>query len=224
MLRALSNWVHALTCSRLSWIGNSWAPYAQSTREIKMLPPTEMIRSAASLKRWPVLVIFAMLAILVAGVALYLLRRPSTASTELRQVPVTTYEISPSFSSDGTRVVFAWDRDQEGKYDLYIRPATGGAPFRLTTNGESSNPAWSPDGTQIAFVKRNAGVFLVSSLGGAERKVSDSSLQSSIAWMPDGKSLAVAETTSDQEPSRVVLVSLTSGERRSLTMPVPGTL
>jgi Tol biopolymer transport system component len=121
-------------------------------------------------------------------------------------------------------VVFAWDRDQEGKYDIYVRPATGGASRRLTTDGESkSNPAWSPDGSQIAFVKRNSGVFLVSSQGGTERKVSASSLESSLAWMPDGKSLALTERTADQEPYRVVLVSLASGERRRLTAPPPGT-
>jgi Tol biopolymer transport system component len=175
--------------------------------------------------RWSLFASAAMLMILVAGGGWYLLHRPSAASVELQRVAVRTYEISPSFSPDGTRVVFAWDRDQEGKYDIYVRPATGGASIRLTTDGESkSNPAWSPDGTQIAFVKRNSGVFLIPSQGGVERKVSDSSLESSLAWTPDGKSLAVAERTSDQEPYRVVLVSLASGERRRLTAPPPGTL
>ena len=175
--------------------------------------------------RWPVFATVAVLLALVAGAAAwYLLRRPSTASAELQPAPVTTHEISPSFSPDGTRVVFAWDRDQDGKYDIYVRPAAGGASLRLTTDGESkSNPAWSPDGTEIAFVKRNSGVFLIPSQGGAERKVSDSPLESSLAWMPDGKSLAVAERTSDQEPYHVVLVSLASGERRPLTAPPPGT-
>jgi len=176
-------------------------------------------------RRWPIVAAVALLVIVVAGLAWYLLRHRTAASTELHGGAVTTYEISPSLSPDGTRVAFAWDRDQEGKYDIYVRPATGGASLRLTADGGSkSNPAWSPDGSQIAFVKHNAGVFLVSSSGGAERKVSSSSLQSSIAWMPDGKSLALAERTSDQEPDRVVLVSLASGERRRLTAPAAGTL
>jgi len=165
-----------------------------------------------------------MLVIPVAGAAWYLLRRPPPASANLQGPAVTTYEISPSFSPDGSRVAFAWDRDQEGKYDIFVRPATGGASLRLTTDGESSNPAWSPDGTQIGFVKGNAGVFLISSQGGAERKVSDSSLQSSVAWMPDGKSLALPERASGKEPYRVVLVSLASGARRPLTVPPPGIL
>src|SRR5262245_17198681 len=176
-------------------------------------------------KRWPILAAVTTLMILVAGLAWYLLRRSSTASPQPQGVAVTSYEISPSFSPDGTRVAFAWDGDQQGKFDIYVRPATGGASVRLTTGAESkSNPAWSPDGTQIAFVKRNAGVYLISPLGGAERKVSDSSLQSSIAWMPDGKSLALPERTSAEEPYRVVLVSLASGERRHVTAPATGTL
>ena len=189
---------------------------------------TDLTRSAAPDfrgSRWPIFAAVVMLVILAAGVAWYLRRRPAAASAELQGVAVTTYEISPSFSPDGTRVAFAWDGDQQGKYDIYVRPATGGASLRLTTDGESkSNPAWSPDGTQIAFVKRNAGIFLISSLGGTERKVSDSSLESSVAWMPDGKSLALSEKASDKEPYRVVLVSVVSGERRRLTAPAPGTL
>src|SRR5215472_18410144 len=166
----------------------------------------------------------AMLAILVSGVVWHLFRRPPAASAKLQAVPVTTYEISPSFSPDGTRVAFAWDGGQPGNYDIYVRPATGGASVRLTSDGESkSNPAWSPDGTQIAFVKRNAGVFLIPSQGGAERKISDSSLQSSVAWMPDGRSVALPERTSDKEPYHVVLISLASGERRPLTEPAPQT-
>lgn len=175
-------------------------------------------------KRRLIFAAVVMLVILAVGVAWYLLRRPPAASAKLQAIAITSYEISPSFAPDGTRVAFAWDRDQEGQYDIYVRPATGGASLRLTSNGESSNPAWSPDGTQIAFVKRNAGVFLISSQGGAERKVSDSSLQSSVAWMPDGKSLALSERASDQGPYRVVLASLASGERRPLTAPAPGTL
>ena len=175
-------------------------------------------------KRWPIFAATAILVLLVAVGGGYLLRRPPAARAELQGVAL-SYEVSPTFSPDGTRVAFAWDGDQQGKYDIYARPATGGAPVRLTTDGDSkSNPAWSPDGTQIAFVKRNAGVFLISSQGGAEHKVSDSYLESALAWMPDGKSLAVVERTSDQEPDRVVLVSLVSGARRRLTAPPPGTL
>ena len=188
---------------------------------------TDLTRSAAPRlrgRRWPTFGAVAMLVILGAGGAWYLLRRPSGVSAELQRLAVATYEVSPSFSPDGTQVAFASGRDQEGKYDIYVRPATGGPSLRLTSDGESkSNPAWAPDGTQIAFVKRNAGVFLISSNGGADRKVSDSTLQSSVAWMPDGKSLALAERISDQEPYRVVLVSLASGERRNLTAPAAQT-
>ena len=50
--------------------------------------------------------------------------------------------------------------------------------MRLTTNpADDDNPAWSPDGRQIAFLRDagNAGeeLVLISPLGGVERKLAD---------------------------------------------------
>lgn len=64
----------------------------------------------------------------------------------------------PRWSPDGTRLAFVSEREPKKKGQLYVMPATGGEPVRLTDlkNGVS-NPQWSPDGTRIAFLSRVGG-------------------------------------------------------------------
>jgi Tol biopolymer transport system component len=74
-------------------------------------------------------------------------------------------DTSPSPSPDGTRIAFVSSRD--GEPDVYVKPATGGTPTRLTTspfddqivawNGAGKTTiAWSPDSKRIAFDVQNA--------------------------------------------------------------------
>lgn len=60
----------------------------------------------------------------------------------------------PSFSTDGTKIVFTSDRDSNntGSSDIYIMNADGSGVKRLTDlGGFSTDPCFSPDGTKIVF-------------------------------------------------------------------------
>lgn len=72
---------------------------------------------------------------------LYLLHADGT-ETQVTPEPVGGAAISP----DGSRVVFAADRDD----GLYVVDAEGGQPVRIA---EGEEPTFSPDGTQIAYLK-----------------------------------------------------------------------
>lgn len=110
---------------------------------------------------------------------------------------------SPKLSPDGKWVVYTlseWDREKNRRTShLHLVPAQGGASIRLT-NGEKgeTNPEWSPDSTQIAFLadrSSEAGkgnqVWLIRAAGGeAWQLTKEESAVSGIAWAPDGKSLA----------------------------------
>ena len=70
----------------------------------------------------------------------------------------------PSYSPDGTQIVFRGDLDlaePSGDEELYVMNADGTNVRQLTSNGDfDSAPAWSPDGRKIAFEKAAAGTFV----------------------------------------------------------------
>jgi Tol biopolymer transport system component len=56
----------------------------------------------------------------------------------------------PDFSSDGRRIVFTSNRDQQG--EIYVMNANGSGQTRLTSRpGDDWLPRFSPDGTKIVF-------------------------------------------------------------------------
>jgi WD40-like Beta Propeller Repeat len=78
-------------------------------------------------------------------------------------VRVTTDQLSqdPSFSPDGSRVVFSSGRDGEfdpevgySRLALFTANSTGGDEERLTSGVYDYEPDWSPDGSKVVFVRR----------------------------------------------------------------------
>lgn len=63
----------------------------------------------------------------------------------------TRMDSHPSWSPDGSKIVFRSNRD--GNFDVYTMSPDGSAPTNLTMGSpaEESGPDWSPDGKQIAF-------------------------------------------------------------------------
>ncbi|MBZ5586755.1 MAG: hypothetical protein LAQ30_32125 [Acidobacteriia bacterium] len=126
-------------------------------------------------------------------------------------------------------MAYAWNGESEGDFDIYVRMVAGGAPLRLTTHpAHDYSPAWSPDGAQIAFLRRTgpaaAAVFLVPALGGAERKIAEfrasewapwSRPGSSLTWSPDGKWLVTPGTQTHTGSEVLLRVSRATGETLS---------
>ena len=172
---------------------------------------------------------------LIGGVAWYFLRHGSQVLTgPLTVTPFTSYpgvEDGASFSPEGNQIAFHWNGEHRDNWDIYVKGIGTEKPLRLTTNpADDQWPAWSPDGRQIAFLRKMetaCAIFTIPPLGGAERKLIDLEWKGNtqvlelgrLSWSPDGKWLAVSHKVSEQKPFRILLLSLETLETRTLTSP-----
>jgi Tol biopolymer transport system component len=168
-----------------------------------------------------------------------MLRRGSDRSAEQKPFHVTPFtseigrEFSPAISPDGSTVAYVWDNDEAGP-DLYLRAVENGAPHRLdTTAAVRLFPAWSPDGSQIAFLQvEGDGVEVVTHVirDSSEQRITRITKQigqwaddnspllgaPGPAWTSDGKSLIVADYDPVHATGGIFLTDL-SGHRTMLT-------
>jgi TolB protein len=92
-------------------------------------------------------------------------------------------------SPDGTQLAIS-DQSQGGKSLIYLLPATGGTPRRLTSTGPSYWHGWSPDGSSVAFCAERNGEFDVYTMaitGGEEKRLTTApGLDDGPDYSPDG--------------------------------------
>lgn len=107
-----------------------------------------------------------------------------------------------------------------GSYNLWIADADGEhAQSALRSAEPIISPAWSPNGTQIAYVSfeaRKPVIFVHDVATGRRRLIANfKGSNSAPAWSPDGKTLAV--TLSRDGGSQLFLISANGGEPQRLT-------
>ena len=101
-------------------------------------------------------------------------------------------ETFPSLSPDGT--FFVYTKVIDGNADLFLQRVAGGKPINLTAGSPAHDyqPAFSPDGQQIAFrsEREGGGIFLMGATGESVKRLTDFGFNP--AWSPDGREIAVA--------------------------------
>jgi Tol biopolymer transport system component len=160
------------------------------------------------------------------------------ASLWLRQVATTSnVEIVPAaevnyrginFSPDGNHVYYAAYPRGANLGNLYRVPVLGGGA-RLIAEDVDTLPTFSPDGSQLAFLRGapdtgESYVIVAGTDGADQRKLATRKRPLaftlvSLAWSRDGKTIAATGTREGELNGQVVLVDAASGTERVLETP-----
>lgn len=145
----------------------------------------------------------------------------------LRTVPITSTtdaEFDPAISPDGTHVAYIWSGGDNGFLNLYVKVIGTETPLQLTdTPLYEWSPTWSPDGTQIAFARSGQGILALPVLGGPERKLADIGRgRTDLDWSPRNHHIVFSTQESNDAPSMLYLLNLTTLSTTTLTIPPEG--
>jgi len=124
-------------------------------------------------------------------------------------------------SPDGSQVAF--DSDRDGVRGVYVARRDGSDVTRVTGAEFAAMPTWSPDSTQLAFVRAEPdrpavwNLWLLSLDGGAATRLTrfQDGQTSGASWFADGRRICYAHG------DRLVVLDRQSGATREFKSPVP---
>ncbi len=129
-------------------------------------------------------------------------------------------ELFPSLSPDGRWIVYS--SRASGLAAIYLRSVGGQQAFNLTKDSpaDDTQPAFSPDGEQIAFrsERDGGGLFVMARTGESVRRLTDAGFNP--AWSPKGDEIAFADEQVTINPnsrafrSALWAVNVTTGSKR----------
>jgi Tol biopolymer transport system component len=139
---------------------------------------------------------------------LFLLPVPSSTGGGTLSPPIATSATErhrhPTWSPDRTKIAFARGVSATNNYDIFVQDltiplsATNPKNLTLSPTGNEDRPAWSPDGTHIAFEKDNGipanrDIYVASAANGAGQTAVSNAAAGAIegkpAWDPSGSTI-----------------------------------
>jgi Tol biopolymer transport system component len=150
----------------------------------------------------------------------YTRRRRDFTSTVPRQV---LGVVSPKISPDGKQIAFA------ALGDIYVMPV-GGKPLNLTKDQAlDTEPAWSPDGSQLAYSSdkdsEHLQLWVRDMKSGRSRRLTDLTTQpQGAAWSPDGTRIAFFNVDGMWRVAQMSVIDVATGKVTKVhdTLPQPG--
>jgi len=149
--------------------------------------------------------------LMLGAVALHGFLNPPEAPTVpvYRWMSFSGRDSSPAISPDGRTVAFSSNRD--GQPRIWLKQIAGEAEAPLTV-GPDDLPRFSPDGTQILFVRltgERSSLFRAAVLGGEARRLIENATEGD--WSPDGTRVAFLRLES-REGKTVTSVGVASAD------------
>ena len=170
-------------------------------------------------------------------------RKPLTPEAAISLRTLSDLQLSP----DGSRLAFVVTEPPKGEHRLrhiwlYDKPSNSVRQFTASAKSET-NPRWSPDGKQLAFLSNRADqqqIYLLRADGGEATAITKGKRSvSQFAWSPDGKQIAFLapepkseaeeKKEKDKDDAHVVdkedkrprlwLLTLATGDVKALTEP-----
>lgn len=139
----------------------------------------------------------------------------------------------PAWSPDGREVVFTRSRHVgpvvpgSPTGELFIVSVDGTNLRQMTTNGRNNYlPAWSPDGSRIAYISSRFGwdsheVFVINADGSGETNLTNNNVQEyGVAWSPDGSQIAFGSKLNGD--MQIYTMNADGTDQRPLPTPAAG--
>ena len=139
-----------------------------------------------------------------------------------------------SFAPDGKHFIYVrWTPDRKDQFsELHVADKDASSDQVIYTSPKRiSSPAWSPDGSRIAWTQSENGNALVW-MDIASKRVNrlprpadvsfGGGLRTSLAWLPDNRHLLARYFNAKSDRNQIAVVTVPSGEFRSTTNDVNG--
>lgn len=127
-------------------------------------------------------------------------------------------EVHPSWSPDGTRIVYLHEGDST---NLFVVRSDGTRRRRLTRDGTDQyhgGPEWSPDGSTIAYPSLR-GLFVIRPDGSGKRRLTDNTFDLAPSWAPGSRRLVFTRIRNRNGDGDAVLFTIRrdGSHRRRIT-------
>jgi Tol biopolymer transport system component len=101
--------------------------------------------------------------------------------------------------------------------------STGENSVRLTNNQiDDSSPAWSPDGSKIAYVSerdQRRNIYVIDTLGENKIQLTDVACAVDPSWSPDGSKIVFSQRDEEAMTMSLWIMNSDGSEKRRMTWP-----
>lgn len=112
----------------------------------------------------------------------------------------------PSWSPEGSKIVFASNMGQGSDYDIFVMNSDGTNKVNITSSDSLElDPSWSPDGSKIAFISNRGDdtdneVYVMNPDGTGVIQLTDNTAADTfLEWSPDGSKIAFTSNRGGNE-------------------------